>query len=301
MAPTRVSQSTRPRLALVLVAALSGAVALRVPAAVRPNMGHVSAPAGAPLALVRRELAQRVAVVAAAALGASVICTRPAWADEEPEGASTAPTLDPATDSIPVSDVCFLDFAIDGSPAGRVLIELYGSVVPRTAQNFKELAKGSPGYGYAGTQVFRVIDGFTIQAGDVVKGDGTSGKSIYGASFERENFKIKHTVPGMVSMINNRDAGPDSRFVIDTRPGGSGYLDDKYVAFGRVVDGMDVINRLERLPTRGTKNAPRSAVVITASGVLEPGSLPKGRTAAGDSGARANPGSSKMVIGALSR
>jgi len=196
--------------------------------------------------------------------------TRRAAADDVAAGVplpSNAP-LDPATDTIPVSDVCYLDLAIDGSPAGRVLIELYGSIVPRTVDNFKALALGTQGFGYAGTQVFRVVDGFTIQAGDVLYDNGTGGKSIYGASFERENFRIRHSVPGMVSMINNRDAGPDSRFLIDTRLAGSGYLDDKYVAFGRVIDGMDVVTRIGRLPTRGTKNSPRSTVVITASGIL---------------------------------
>ncbi|KAJ1617830.1 cyclophilin, partial [Pavlovales sp. CCMP2436] len=158
---------------------------------------------------------------------------------------------------------CYLDFAIDGVPAGRVQIELYGSVVPRTAQNFKELATGKPGFGYAGTQVFRVVEGFTVQLGDVLKDDGSAGRSIYGDSFERENFRIRHSVRGMVTMINGPGLRPDSRFLIDTRPDGSGYLDDKYVGFGRVVDGMNVVERIERLPTRGTKNSPRAKVVIT--------------------------------------
>lgn len=237
-----------------------------MPAPFRADVSRIAA-AAPPGPAGRRELAQRLVVLSGAVCASRLFAPRPAAAEEE-----TASILDPSRDTIPVSDVCFLDIAVDGSPAGRVLIELYGSVVPRTVQNFKELAAGSPGFGYAGTRVFRVIEGFTVQAGDVTKDDGSSGQSIFGPSFERENFRIAHSVPGMVSMINNRDAGPDSRFVIDTRPGGSGYLDGKYVAFGRVVDGMDVITRIERLPTRGTKNSPRSAVVITASGVVKPGS-----------------------------
>ncbi|KAG8470703.1 hypothetical protein KFE25_009124 [Diacronema lutheri] len=259
-------------LCLHLVGVSSFASALRAPAAPRGVRAAAPAPAAADALpqLGRRELAERIVALSGAAGAGCLSATRRAAADDVAAGVplpSNAP-LDPATDTIPVSDVCYLDLAIDGSPAGRVLIELYGSIVPRTVDNFKALALGTQGFGYAGTQVFRVVDGFTIQAGDVLYDNGTGGKSIYGASFERENFRIRHSVPGMVSMINNRDAGPDSRFLIDTRLAGSGYLDDKYVAFGRVIDGMDVVTRIGRLPTRGTKNSPRSTVVITASGIL---------------------------------
>jgi cyclophilin family peptidyl-prolyl cis-trans isomerase len=220
--------------------------------------------------ITRRDLACGVAALSAA-LGAHAL---PALAEDAapsaaPPDAEPAEQLyDPKIAPIPASDVCYLDFAIDGKAVGRVLIELYGSVAPRTVANFKELALGSKGFGYAGSGVFRVVEGFTVQMGDVVNNDGSSGKSIYGDSFEKENFRVRHSIPGMVSMINGRN-GPDSRFLIDTRPDGSGYLDDKYVGFGRVVDGMDVIRRIERLPTKGTKNPPRSKVVITASGVVD--------------------------------
>jgi len=160
----------------------------------------------------------------------------------------------------------FRDIQIDGKDVGRVVLGLYGDVVPKTVENFLSLCRGDEGFGYKGSTFYRVIPGLTVQGGDVVGTQGKGGKSIYGATFPRENFDVGHNTVGTLSMVNTRDNQNDSRFFITTRDE-SGYLDGKYVAFGKVVSGMDVIQRIEGIGGSPPTNKPKKPVVVSDCGV----------------------------------
>ncbi|CAB4321938.1 unnamed protein product [Prunus armeniaca] len=147
----------------------------------------------------------------------------------------------------------FLDVSTDGDPMERVVIELFADVVPKTAENFRALCTGDKGIGkstgkplhYKGSQFHRIIKGFMAQGGDFSNGNGTGGESIYGGKFADENFKLKHDGPGLLSMAN---AGPNTNgsqfFIIFRR---QPHLDGKHVVFGKVVKGMDVVEKVERM------------------------------------------------------
>lgn len=159
----------------------------------------------------------------------------------------------------------FFDITINDQPAGRIVFTLFDDVVPKTARNFRELATGEHGYGYEGSSFHRVIPDFMLQGGDFTAGNGTGGRSIYGEKFADENFQIKHTKPGQLSMAN---AGPNSngsQFFITTIV--TDWLDNKHVVFGEVVEGMDLVKQIEKLGSRS--GALSAKVTIAKSGVLD--------------------------------
>ena len=159
-----------------------------------------------------------------------------------------------------------MDVTIDGQPAGTITFELFADVVPKTAENFRALCTGEKGVGksgkplsYAGSPFHRIIPGFMIQGGDFTRGNGTGGESIYGEKFADENFELRHTGPGLLSMAN---AGPNtngSQFFITVAE--TPWLDGKHVVFGKVVDGMDVVRALE---AQGSQSGRTKSEVVLA-------------------------------------
>ncbi|XP_078522906.1 peptidyl-prolyl cis-trans isomerase F, mitochondrial-like isoform X1 [Lissotriton helveticus] len=159
----------------------------------------------------------------------------------------------------------FFDISADGIPLGRIVMELRFDVVPKTAENFLKLCTGEFGFGYKGSIFHRIIPSFMCQGGDFTNHNGTGGRSIYGNRFADENFTLKHNAAGVLSMANGGPNSNGSQFFICTHK--TDWLNGKHVVFGHVVEGMDVVRKMESYGSNSGKTSKK--IIIADSGLLD--------------------------------
>ncbi|MFE5908596.1 peptidylprolyl isomerase [Streptomyces wedmorensis] len=164
-----------------------------------------------------------------------------------------------------MSDNVYFDITINDEPAGRITFKLFDDVVPKTAENFRALCTGEKGFGYAGSPFHRVIPQFMLQGGDFTNGNGTGGKSIWGEKFPDENFTLKHDRPFLLSMANAGRNTNGSQFFITTIV--TDWLDGKHVVFGEVVEGQDLVKKIEGLGS--PSGATKAQIKVAESGIVK--------------------------------
>ncbi|XP_055593665.1 peptidyl-prolyl cis-trans isomerase E [Uranotaenia lowii] len=159
----------------------------------------------------------------------------------------------------------FFDIRIGSNDIGRIIMSLRADIVPKTAENFRALCTGEQGFGFKGSTFHRIIPEFMCQGGDFTANNGTGGKSIYGKKFADENFILKHTGFGVLSMANSGPNTNGSQFFICTEK--TEWLDGKHVVFGNVISGADVVRKMERCGSKAGKV--NQKVSIVACGELK--------------------------------
>lgn len=207
-------------------------------------------------------------VCAAGAYGLTKVIS--AFISEEEDEEDIDLVDQPSKPQAEITEKVFFDIQINSQPVGRIVMGLYGNVVPKTVLNFSTLCKGTEvetrsgiSLTYKGSPLHRIIPKFMIQGGDFTHRNGTGGMSIYGSKFPDENFQLKHKT-GVLSMANAGKNTNSSQFFICTAP--TKWLDGKHTVFGVVLDGWDVVKKIEAQGSRSGN--PRSKIVIYNAGIL---------------------------------